>query len=188
MPTDPREADGVCGNSNPWAGSLTAAQTGGASSSIPAAQSSQYAWPPTTVKNADGAASLLPTYTPTGVIPTLPAPTFTASGTSTISAGNGWANPTDTAGLMVPVSGCTYLSPWVESAVAAPPVCTPGSKSHQCIRPFECYGPQFHFTEGGAPPYVLCKGFICFLSWPRCIPSQASHIPLSVYGPKRSCF
>ncbi|THH20693.1 hypothetical protein EW146_g728 [Bondarzewia mesenterica] len=124
MPTDPREANGVCGNVNPWTGSLTAAQTGGSGAGIAASITSQYSWPPTTVNNANTG---YPSYTPTGTIPTLAGPTFT-SASSSINAGSGWANPSDTAGLMVPISGCQYLSPWLESSVADPPVCTPASK------------------------------------------------------------
>lgn len=122
MPTDPRSAYGTCGNTSPWNPPLQAWQTGGAGAgNIAAAVTSSLAWPPTVI-SAAGAATLLPTYTPTGPVPTLPAPTFSVSPTP--DAGNGWANSADKAGLMVQIPGCTYLDPWVDPGTAPPsPLC-----------------------------------------------------------------
>ncbi|KAF8509917.1 glycoside hydrolase family 5 protein [Gautieria morchelliformis] len=128
IPTDPRSAAGACKNSNPWTGPLAAWQTGGsgAGSLAPSATSS-LVWPPAAISNA-GPASLLPTYTPTGTIPTLAVPTFTASSpATTFSAGNGWANAQDTGGAFVPISGCSYPDPW--SGVGAPVPTAPCSGS-----------------------------------------------------------
>ena len=70
--------------------------------------------------------STLPQYTQTGSVITLPPPTFT-SGSATISAstGDGWANPSDTAQLFVPIASCGYLDPWMgptASTAACPPL------------------------------------------------------------------
>ncbi|KDR81484.1 hypothetical protein GALMADRAFT_239455 [Galerina marginata CBS 339.88] len=126
MPTDPRDAIGVCGNSNPWNPPLLSWQTGGAGAgNIPASASSNLAWPPATLSTG-GAISSLPSYTPTGPIPTLPIPTFTAAGsTSTINAGNGWANSADNQGMNVNIPTCSYLDPWVDPGSAPPsPLCS----------------------------------------------------------------
>ncbi|KAI9509662.1 exo-beta-1,3-glucanase [Russula earlei] len=123
MPTDPREADGVCGNSNPWQPPLAPSQTGGSGAGqIPATVALQLAWPPTTISNAGAAVTLLPHYTHTGTIPTLPVPTFT-SATASINAGNGWENPADTTGFAVPIATCTYPDSWMESGFTLPPAC-----------------------------------------------------------------
>ncbi|KAI0065416.1 glycoside hydrolase family 5 protein [Artomyces pyxidatus] len=132
MPLDPRAANGVCGNTDPWSGVLPPAQTGGAGAGqIPASATSTIGWPPTTISSATDF-SLLPQYTSTGPIPTLPPPTLTpASSTATINAGNGWANPSDSTGVAVPIASCSYLSPWLESAAPLPPVCTPGAAKRE---------------------------------------------------------
>lgn len=120
MPTDPREATGTCGNSNPWQPPLESWQTGGAGADqIPVSFSSQYAWPPTAISHA-GAATLLPTYTQTGPIPTLPGPSFASA---TASTGNGWANSADNSGMAVPIPTCSYLDPWVGDAAPPSPLC-----------------------------------------------------------------
>lgn len=119
IPADPRSASGSCNNTNPWSPPLAPWQTGGsgAGSIVPSATAT-LAWPPASISNA-GPVSLLPTYTPTGTVPTLAVPTFTGSTTATtFSAGNGWQNPQDTQGAFVSVAGCTYPDPW--SGVGAP--------------------------------------------------------------------
>lgn len=132
MPVDPREAAGACGNNSPWQPPLQAWQTGGAGAgNIPASVTSALAWPPTALKNG-GPITLLPSYTPTGPIPTLPAPTLTAASgstaTPTVSVGNGWNNPSDTAGVAVEIPGCSYLDPWVDPGTAPPsPLCGAGA-------------------------------------------------------------
>ncbi|KAI0797622.1 glycoside hydrolase superfamily [Abortiporus biennis] len=124
MPTDPRQAQGVCDSNDAFSGQYQSWQTGGAGADqIPASFSSSYAWPPTSISNG-GFATALPTYTPTGTIPTLPVPTFTASAKSSISAGNGWANSADSAGDFVPIPTCSYLDPWVGSAAPPSPLCS----------------------------------------------------------------
>lgn len=128
MPTDPRDAIGVCGGGSPFVGPLQPYQTGGAGANqIPAATANALAWPPTVI-SAAGAATLLPSYTQTGPIPTLPAPTFTTTSgksTGTADAGSGWANTADTAGIYTDIAGCSYLDPWVGPDAAPPPACTP---------------------------------------------------------------
>ncbi|GLB35077.1 putative glycoside hydrolase family 5 protein [Lyophyllum shimeji] len=132
MPKDPREAQGFCGNPNPWTPPLAPWQTGGAGAgNIPAAVSASLAWPPPVISNG-GPISSLPSYTPTGTVVTLPPPTFTHSGsstaTATVDAGSGWANPADNDGMYVPVASCSYLDPWIGPNAAPPsPLCGAGS-------------------------------------------------------------
>ncbi|KAI0341763.1 glycoside hydrolase [Trametopsis cervina] len=121
MPKDPRKASGTCGNSSPFQPPLQSWQLGGqGADQIPAAFSSSYAWPPTTIANA-GSATLLPTYTQTGPIPTLAAPTFTSA--SAVNVGNGWANTADNSGIAVAIPTCSYLDPWVGAADPPSPLC-----------------------------------------------------------------
>lgn len=131
MPTDPRAAIGSCGGGSPFDGPLAPSNTGGSGAdSIPASVSSSLAWPPATLSNA-GAVTLLPSYTPTGAVPTLPGPTFTATSgkaTTTISGGNGWENSADNAGLMTDLAGCSYLDPWVGNADPPSPLCSAAVK------------------------------------------------------------
>jgi len=123
MPADPRTALGKCGTPagpifdqtfQPW-------QTGGPGADIRGA-AVQYPYPPATLASAPGPASLLPTYTTTGTIHTLPMPTYTDSRGSTINAGNGWFNAADTAPAPTPISGCTYPDQW-DALNAAIPAC-----------------------------------------------------------------
>lgn len=126
MPTDPRTSVGKCGGGSP-AGALAASATGGSGAGqIPASVSQDLAWPPATISNA-GAITLLPSYTPTGTVPTLPPPTFIATSgksSSTVSAGNGWENSADNAGLMTDIAGCSYLDPWVGTTDPPSPLCS----------------------------------------------------------------
>ncbi len=87
---------------------------------------SSLSWPPATISNV-GALTLLPSYTPTGAIPTLPAQTLTGNGSATASvdAGDGWNNSGDTEGLNVNIASCSYLDPWVGPTAAPPsPLCS----------------------------------------------------------------
>ncbi|KAF7338687.1 Glycoside hydrolase [Mycena venus] len=134
MPTDPREAVGQCGNKSPFNGPLSAWQTGGAGAgAIPTDVSNALAWPPPSIVFAGGVtspANALPTYAPAGSPMTLPGPAITpASGepsaTKSVDVGSGWANVHDTAGMMQPLQGCSYLDPWIGSSVSPPsPLCT----------------------------------------------------------------
>lgn len=128
MPADPREAVGVCGFTEVWTPPLQPWQTGGAGAGdIPAEVTERYAWPPTTIRGGTPLASL-PSYTPTGAIPTLTATPITAGPketiTRTVDVGNGWNNPEDTQGWYVEVPGCAYIDPWImnDEDNAAPPV------------------------------------------------------------------
>ncbi|KAJ7491298.1 exo-beta-1,3-glucanase [Mycena latifolia] len=132
MPIDPRSAVGQCGNSDPFVGTLSSWQTGGAGAgSMAASVTDALSWPPPAISFPGGAsaASVLPTFAASGTPITLPGPTFTptsgATAAASISSGDGWANPSDTAGMMGPIAGCSYFDPWIGSTVAPPaPLCT----------------------------------------------------------------
>lgn len=131
MPTDPRSAVGACGNPTPFAGPLSAWQTGGSGAgTIAASATSSITWPPTSISNG-GFATALPSYTPTGTVATLPAAVFTgtskASGSQT-TGGNGWFDPSDTASGMVAIATCSYLDPWIGSAAPPSPLCSAAAK------------------------------------------------------------
>ncbi|KAJ7643673.1 exo-beta-1,3-glucanase [Roridomyces roridus] len=113
---DPREAIGHCasvlGSSQIFDGTLPASATGAGPTSINADQTSSHVFPPTTLSPSFSGTTvgLLPTYTATGKVTTLFAPTFTAAPTAAV--GNGWNNSADTALAFVPVAGCTYPDTW----------------------------------------------------------------------------
>src|ERR1700691_37082 len=93
IPTDPRKAVGQCaalGGDSPFNGTYSAWQTGGSGAGTisPSFISEFQQWPPTTISNVDDPASLLPSYTSTGSVVTLPPPTLTASATHSISVGD----------------------------------------------------------------------------------------------------
>ncbi|KAH9925883.1 glycoside hydrolase [Epithele typhae] len=130
MPTDPREAVGVCGSlsgadSNPFDGNYAAAATGGSGAGTITYNTASLAWPPaqfTDVAAAD--MTRIPQYTPTGTVATLTAPTFYPS--ATVSLGDGWADAQDTVGGITPISGCAYPFAWdAESATIPAAGCTP---------------------------------------------------------------
>ncbi|KAJ7702289.1 glycoside hydrolase superfamily [Mycena rosella] len=143
MPTDPRQAVGQCKNSNPFVGTLSSWQTGGAGAGqIPASVTNALAWPPTVISypGTSTPATLLPSYSPTGTPITLPGPTFTsvsgqAAATASISSGNGWANPSDSAGMMGPIPGCSYLDPWTGWVSPPAPLCTGAGSPRALGRP-----------------------------------------------------
>ncbi|KAG6849606.1 hypothetical protein H0H93_006963 [Arthromyces matolae] len=129
VPPDPRTALGTCaslGVSGPiFDGQFQSWQTGGVGAgTIAPSSTSNYPWPPATISNAGAAANLLPTYTPTGTIVSLPPPTLTASATVSVDPGNGWYNAQDTLGAPTPIAGCTYPDPWDAIDVAVPPTCS----------------------------------------------------------------
>ncbi|KAJ2922815.1 hypothetical protein H1R20_g14280, partial [Candolleomyces eurysporus] len=123
MPTDPRTVVGTCasvgGPSTTWDGTFQPYMTGGAGAGL-ATGAGGYPWPPTTINGVGAAAIELPAYTATGTIATLPAPTFTGSSGQSISSGNGWFNPDDTALAPTPVAGCTYPDAWNAEDAANP--------------------------------------------------------------------
>ena len=135
MPTDPRTSDGSCENSAPFNPPLSAWQTGGAGAgSVPQTFLDALTWPPATLTN-EAVLSTLPQYTQTGTPITLPGPVFT-SGSATLSAatGDGWANPSDTAQLFVPVASCGYLDPWM-GPTASPAACPPLARRRDAFVP-----------------------------------------------------
>ncbi|KAJ7184284.1 exo-beta-1,3-glucanase [Mycena filopes] len=141
MPTDPRAAVGQCNNANPFTGTLSSWQTGGAGAGTIATDVQQaLAWPPASISYPNSQVtpgSLLPSYTQTGSLTlTLPTPSLTATGASaTITAGNGWFNTADSAGLWEPIATCSYLDPWIGSSVNPPsPLCTGGAVAGGVVR------------------------------------------------------
>ena len=66
---------------------------------------------------------MLPTYTPTGTVATLPPPTLTASATKSVNVGNGWFDAQDTASAPTEIAGCNYPNAWDPVDAAVPPSC-----------------------------------------------------------------
>ncbi|KAK1226339.1 hypothetical protein PQX77_010686 [Marasmius sp. AFHP31] len=107
IPRDPREADGFCGNTQPWNGELSQ----GSADASPNLQ--QYTWPPSSIQQGGPAGSLY-SYTRTGAMPTATGATLTVSGaqpTKTVDVGDGW-NSEDRPQRYVAVEGCSYPDPW----------------------------------------------------------------------------
>jgi len=132
MPTDPRSALGACGAAaGPiFSQSFQSWMTGGAGAgALGSAQTLQYPYPPVTLEDTPFSVTLLPSYTSTGAISTLPAPTYTNSQGHTINAGNGWFNAQDTLAAPTPIAGCTYPDAWDALSVSLPPagVCGGGA-------------------------------------------------------------
>lgn len=116
MPTDPRDAEGTCGSLNVafgvnFTGQFPAWQTGGADAGVfqPTATNTIEAYPPTLSNAMNANPTLLPFYTDVSANPTLPPATVTGA---TISVGDGWADPQDTALAPAPVPGCIYPDAW----------------------------------------------------------------------------
>ena len=122
MPKDPRQSQGKCAalgvNSN-FSGTYLPWQTGGSGAgSIPPTATVAYPWPPATISGG-GLPAVLPQYTPTGSVSTLPPPTFTATKVSI----NGWYDSGDTAPAPTPIPGCPYPNAWAAlSATVAVPI------------------------------------------------------------------
>jgi len=129
-PPDPRGATGKCaalGKGTPaFTGPYQAWQTGGAGDTgvVVASEAALYGtWPPTTLGEGLVVAQL-PSYTPTGPVPTLPVPTFTKPNSQeTFDAGSGWFDSQDTTLMNVPISGCNYPDQWNAVGIAIPPAC-----------------------------------------------------------------
>lgn len=145
MPKDPRTASGTCANQGIWSPPLQPWQTGGSGAGqIAATVTASYSWPPAKISNA-GAVSLLPSYTPTGTVATLPPPTFTftsGSSVSTANAGDGWQNPSDTASGMVGIATCSYLNPWIGNASPPSPLCSSGAAARAVPEPLITPSPR----------------------------------------------
>ncbi|KAF9527519.1 glycoside hydrolase superfamily [Crepidotus variabilis] len=125
IPKDPREAIGYCGKVLPstqsFDGIYPSTATGGAGAgTLDAAKSSANPFPPATVLPSFSGTqvALMPTYTPTGSLKTLPVPTFTAA--PKVSVGTGWTNQQDNDPAYVPVSGCQYPNAWDAESVPLP--------------------------------------------------------------------
>ncbi|KAH9916675.1 glycoside hydrolase superfamily, partial [Fomitopsis serialis] len=125
MPTDPRAASGTCEALKvapaPWNQSFAAYATGGAGAGAIAASSvAQYAaWPPASINNVPSASMrLLPQYTATASVVSLPAAsTYSAA---TVSTGSGWADGGDARGAPTPIAGCAYPDAWDAVNAAVP--------------------------------------------------------------------
>ena len=129
IPTDPRKSQGKCaglGVNAKFDGTYLPWQTGGdGAGNIPATLTVSYPWPPATISGAGGPPSLLPQYTPTGSISTLPPPTFTGTKVSI----DGWYDNGDTMPAPTPIPGCAYPNAWGDSYPVNLPIagCSPGS-------------------------------------------------------------
>lgn len=96
--------------------------TGGAGAGqMAAAETAPYPYPPVTLENPPFSATLLPSYTSTGSISTLPAPTYTNSKGAKISGGDGWFDAQDTLAAPTPIAGCNYPNAWGSENVATLP-------------------------------------------------------------------
>ena len=79
-----------------------------------------YPWLPTSIGGADVPVSLLPTYTDTATLITLPVPTFTSVPSSVTKSFNGWFDSADTEGGVVAVAGCSYPDEYTASFAVTP--------------------------------------------------------------------
>jgi len=117
IPQDPREAIGHCasvlGSAQVFDGTFAATATGGpGAGTVTPAQTSSHTFPPPTLSPSFSGTqmTLLPTYTATGTIKSLYAPTFTAAPSAVV--GTGWYNKADNGLAFVPVAGCQYPDAW----------------------------------------------------------------------------
>ncbi|KAG1804107.1 glycoside hydrolase family 5 protein [Suillus subaureus] len=135
IPTDPRTAVGTCaalGVTGPqFDGVYEAYQTGGpgAGTIVASSVTSYGQYPPTPINGLTVGAiqSLLPTYTSTSAVPTLPPPTFSPSPSPSVSAGNGWFDSGDTGLAPTQVQGCTYPNAWDAVSSAMPTALCPST-------------------------------------------------------------
>jgi len=124
IPSDPRQAVGMCqsvgySDSSPWDGTFLPWQTG-TTSSIPASSLSNYPWPPPTISHADVPVTLMPTYTDTATVITMPVPTYSSAPRSLTQSFNGWFDSSDTSGGITTVAGCTYPDEYTGSFSVIP--------------------------------------------------------------------
>ncbi|KAF7981414.1 hypothetical protein HWV62_33395 [Athelia sp. TMB] len=142
IPKDPRQSLLQCAQlaafGSPFDGQYQPWQTGGSGAGVIAPTFiSQYGqWPPTITGgfSAAEAASLLPMYTSTGTVATLPPPTLTASASRSISVGDGWADRSDTAAGVTVIAGCAYPNAWSAVSVSVPTAC-PGDAVVAAVPP-----------------------------------------------------
>jgi len=100
--------------------------TGGAGAgTIDAAQTAQYPYPPGSLQGSPVAQ--LPLYTSTGVISTLPVPTFTDLSGSPVGSANGWFNSNDNQPAPTAIVGCVYPDPWDALTATIPTGCIGGA-------------------------------------------------------------
>ncbi|KAL0575635.1 hypothetical protein V5O48_006339 [Marasmius crinis-equi] len=135
MPKDPRQADGACGNTSPFTGTIT---DGSGQVAL-----GQYPWPPASITMAGDTPTNLPHYTNTGSIPTLTPATYTVSGakpTKTVDMGSGWNNANDKTGYVAEIQGCKYPDAWVGSATVDSPWCAAAKRDVESpARPTPAY-------------------------------------------------
>jgi len=109
---DPRTNVGKCqelgANDSPFDGNFKPWQTG-TTSTIPAATSLEFTWPPQ-ISSTDVPLSLLPTYTNTAPVITMPPAVFTGAPSQVTQNVDGWFNSADTDGGVTAVAGCPYPS------------------------------------------------------------------------------
>ncbi|CAA7262821.1 unnamed protein product [Cyclocybe aegerita] len=130
IPKDPREAIGHCAqvlsSSQIFDGKYPSTATGGVGAgTLDPVQSASHTFPPPTISPSftGTLVAMLPTYTPTGTLKTLFAPTFTAAPSAVV--GTGWNNPADNQPAYVPIAGCSYPDPWnAESAPLPSTTCS----------------------------------------------------------------
>ncbi|KAG2015231.1 exo-beta-1,3-glucanase [Coprinopsis cinerea AmutBmut pab1-1] len=125
IPRDPRTAYGTCSKLGspltPVKGPYPSWMTGGDGAGPPR-DARSYPWPPSMIAGG-GAPTIVPHYAATGIIATLPPPTYTASDGHTISSGNGWFNTQDTAPAPTPIQGCVYPDAWNPKPTAVSSQC-----------------------------------------------------------------
>ncbi|KIK51604.1 glycoside hydrolase family 5 protein [Collybiopsis luxurians FD-317 M1] len=127
IPSDPREAIGHCASvlqsSQIFDGIYPTTATG----TVAPAQTSSHAFPPPSLSPSFSGTQmpLLPTYTATGKVKTLFAPTFTAAPSAIV--GTGWNNTADTASAYVTVAGCSYPDSWNAVNASLPTATCTGS-------------------------------------------------------------
>ncbi|KIJ63488.1 glycoside hydrolase family 5 protein [Hydnomerulius pinastri MD-312] len=135
MPTDPRTAVGTCAalgvTGQPFNGQYDSWQTGGAGAGTiaPSLIQSYSQYPPPGMSGLPAGANqaLMPTYTSTSAIPTLPPPTFSPSPPKTVSLGNGWFDSADTGLAPTAVQGCSYPDAWDAVGSAMPTALCPSA-------------------------------------------------------------
>ena len=127
MPLDPRVANGTCAavgaSGTAFNGAYLPWQTGGAGAGT---ITGTVVWPPASIPGG-GAVTLLPSYTATAAIVSLPPPTLTPTPTKGVNVGSGWFDSDDTALAPTPISGCTYPNAWDAADAAVPALCAAAS-------------------------------------------------------------